>query len=128
MDEDLLALFRKTGALLDGHFVLRSGLHSRQYFPSAATALDELVQGKPPFAMVAMDVVNGEVQFYAYGPDSNIVQAAVLDDEGPKAIPQVCSACHGGLYDAAAKHVVNASFLPFDVSGFKFASAPGFTL
>src|SRR5213592_3989072 len=35
MDEDLLALFRKTGALLDGHFVLRSGLHSRQYFQCA---------------------------------------------------------------------------------------------
>ena len=34
-DEDLLALFRKTGALLDGHFVLRSGLHSRQYFQCA---------------------------------------------------------------------------------------------
>jgi orotate phosphoribosyltransferase len=33
--EDLLALFRKTGALLDGHFVLRSGLHSRQYFQCA---------------------------------------------------------------------------------------------
>jgi len=28
-------LFRKTGALLDGHFVLRSGLHSRQYFQCA---------------------------------------------------------------------------------------------
>jgi hypothetical protein len=27
--EDLLALFRQAGALLDGHFVLRSGLHSR---------------------------------------------------------------------------------------------------
>jgi orotate phosphoribosyltransferase len=35
MSEDLLALFRKTGALLDGHFVLRSGLHSRQYFQCA---------------------------------------------------------------------------------------------
>jgi len=35
MSEDLLALFRKTGALLDGHFVLRSGLHSRQYFQAA---------------------------------------------------------------------------------------------
>jgi orotate phosphoribosyltransferase len=32
---DLLALFRKTGALLDGHFVLRSGLHSRQFFQCA---------------------------------------------------------------------------------------------
>ncbi len=28
-------VFRKTGALLDGHFVLRSGLHSRQYFQCA---------------------------------------------------------------------------------------------
>jgi orotate phosphoribosyltransferase len=33
--EDLLVLFRKTGALLDGHFILRSGLHSRQYFQCA---------------------------------------------------------------------------------------------
>jgi orotate phosphoribosyltransferase len=35
VNEDLLALFRKTGALLDGHFVLRSGLHSRQFFQCA---------------------------------------------------------------------------------------------
>lgn len=35
MSEDLLSLFRRTGALLDGHFVLRSGLHSRQFFQCA---------------------------------------------------------------------------------------------
>ncbi|MEP7077564.1 MAG: orotate phosphoribosyltransferase, partial [Chthoniobacterales bacterium] len=35
MNEDLLALFRQTGALLDGHFILRSGLHSRQFFQCA---------------------------------------------------------------------------------------------
>ena len=35
MSEELLALFRATGALLDGHFVLRSGLHSRQFFQCA---------------------------------------------------------------------------------------------
>jgi orotate phosphoribosyltransferase len=35
MSEDLLTLFREAGALLDGHFVLRSGLHSRQYFQCA---------------------------------------------------------------------------------------------
>src|SRR5947209_738129 len=35
MSEDLLALFRKTGALLECHFILRSGLHSRQYFQCA---------------------------------------------------------------------------------------------
>ena len=35
MSDELLDLFRKTGALLDGHFVLRSGLHSRQFFQCA---------------------------------------------------------------------------------------------
>ena len=35
MSENLLDLFRKTGALHDGHFILRSGLHSRQYFQCA---------------------------------------------------------------------------------------------
>ena len=35
MSDNLLALFRQTGALLDGHFILRSGLHSRQFFQCA---------------------------------------------------------------------------------------------
>ena len=35
MSDDLLGLFRQTGALLDGHFILRSGLHSRQFFQCA---------------------------------------------------------------------------------------------
>ena len=34
-DTEVLAVFRDTGALLDGHFVLRSGLHSGQYFQCA---------------------------------------------------------------------------------------------
>jgi orotate phosphoribosyltransferase len=33
--DEALALFRKTNALLDGHFLLRSGLHSRQFFQCA---------------------------------------------------------------------------------------------
>jgi len=32
---EIMEVFRGTGALLDGHFVLRSGLHSRQYFQCA---------------------------------------------------------------------------------------------
>jgi orotate phosphoribosyltransferase len=35
MNEELLTLFRKTGALLEGHFILRSGLHSREYLQCA---------------------------------------------------------------------------------------------
>lgn len=34
-EAELLDLFRETGALLEGHFVLRSGLHSRQFFQCA---------------------------------------------------------------------------------------------
>ena len=34
-DAEVLQIFRDTGALLNGHFLLRSGLHSRQYFQCA---------------------------------------------------------------------------------------------
>jgi orotate phosphoribosyltransferase len=34
-DAEVLQVFRDTGALLDGHFLLRSGMHSRQYFQCA---------------------------------------------------------------------------------------------
>ncbi len=38
---DALQIFRETGALLEGHFVLRSGLHSRQFF-QCALALQQM--------------------------------------------------------------------------------------
>ena len=34
-ESEVLQIFRDTGALLEGHFVLRSGLHSRQFFQCA---------------------------------------------------------------------------------------------
>ena len=46
MSDDLLALFRKTGALLDGHFILRSGLHSREYFQCALLLQDTAIAAK----------------------------------------------------------------------------------
>src|SRR5580658_9580841 len=39
--EEALQIFRQTGGLLEGHFILRSGLHSRQYF-QCALALQEM--------------------------------------------------------------------------------------
>ncbi len=38
---EILQIFRDTGALLTGHFVLRSGLHSRQFF-QCALALQQM--------------------------------------------------------------------------------------
>ncbi len=40
-DAQALQIFRDTGALLEGHFVLRSGLHSRQFF-QCALALQQM--------------------------------------------------------------------------------------
>jgi orotate phosphoribosyltransferase len=39
--DEALELFRQSGALLNGHFVLRSGLHSRQFF-QCAIALQQM--------------------------------------------------------------------------------------
>ena len=39
--EQVLQIFRDTGALLEGHFILRSGLHSRQFF-QCAIALQQM--------------------------------------------------------------------------------------
>ena len=33
--DDVIQVFKKSGALLEGHFILRSGLHSRQFFQCA---------------------------------------------------------------------------------------------
>src|SRR6185295_17800518 len=40
-NDEALKLFRETGALLEGHFILRSGLHSRQFF-QCALALQQM--------------------------------------------------------------------------------------
>jgi orotate phosphoribosyltransferase len=46
MGDDILTIFRKTGALLDGHFILRSGLHSGQYFQCALLLQDTEIAAK----------------------------------------------------------------------------------
>lgn len=40
-ESEVLQIFRESGALLEGHFVLRSGLHSRQFF-QCALALQQM--------------------------------------------------------------------------------------
>ena len=40
-EHEVLKIFRDSGALLEGHFVLRSGLHSRQFF-QCALALQQM--------------------------------------------------------------------------------------
>ncbi|MGH8022895.1 MAG: orotate phosphoribosyltransferase [Limisphaerales bacterium] len=44
--EEVANVFRDTGALLEGHFILRSGLHSREYFQCALALQDMSVVEK----------------------------------------------------------------------------------
>jgi orotate phosphoribosyltransferase len=46
MSAEILDLFRETNALLEGHFVLRSGLHSRQFFQCALLMQHTKIAGK----------------------------------------------------------------------------------
>jgi orotate phosphoribosyltransferase len=43
MSASVLDLFRQTGALLHGHFILRSGLHSREFFQCALLLQDATI-------------------------------------------------------------------------------------
>jgi len=43
---EALDLFRQTGALLNGHFVLRSGLHSREFFQCALLLQDAAIASR----------------------------------------------------------------------------------
>jgi orotate phosphoribosyltransferase len=52
---EILDIFRRRGALLEGHFILRSGLHSRQYF-QCALALQQMPEVEQLAAALAAKV------------------------------------------------------------------------
>ncbi|PHJ12180.1 orotate phosphoribosyltransferase, partial [Fervidobacterium sp. SC_NGM5_O18] len=67
INEKVLEILRKTGALLDGHFILSSGLHSPNYvqcakvfeYPKYGEQIGELIARKILDAGVDVDVVVG---------------------------------------------------------------------
>ncbi len=56
-EEEIIAIFKNSGALLDGHFILRSGLRSRQFF-QCALALQEMKDVMQLGAALAAQVRN----------------------------------------------------------------------
>ncbi len=67
--DEILALFRKTNALLDGHFVLRSGLHSRQFFQCA------LLLKETPIAAKVCGALAEKITGHEIGADAVISPA-----------------------------------------------------
>jgi hypothetical protein len=71
-----------------------------------------------------------KVQFWVFNGgrngqknDGSQIPAAILDSQGPKAVPGVCLDCHGGTFDAATNLVAGANFLPFDAPSFVFSDS-----
>jgi hypothetical protein len=63
------------------------------------------------------------VQFYVYGggvAGSPRIKYADLDGFGPKPVPQLCTVCHGGRYQAVPKLAVGSAFREFDLPSFKY--------
>jgi hypothetical protein len=75
--------------------------------------------------LVSITVQRG-VTFYVYDQDGRLIPNIALDREGPKFVPRMCLACHGGTYDEQTHTVRGASFLPFDVYNFLYHETPGF--
>ena len=63
-------------------------------------------------------------KFWIFGPEGALLSTVDLDGDGPKGVPQVCTACHGGPFDPAASSSgdLGAHFLPFDIANFAFSS------
>src|ERR1700722_15293892 len=63
--DEALQVFRDSGALLEGHFVLRSGLHSRQFFQCALALQQMPVVEKLGAALAAKVRAQGAVTVIA---------------------------------------------------------------
>jgi hypothetical protein len=70
-------------------------------------------------------------KFLIFGPDGALWSTIDLDGRGPKGVPHVCTACHGGKFDydlttfQATQRPpgdLGAHFLPFDIANFAFSS------
>lgn len=60
-------------------------------------APNDIHEGKPNKGTVAMNVsAEGFTRFYVFLPDGRLSPSAVLDEEGPKFAPRLCTVCHSG--------------------------------
>lgn len=101
-------------------------------WPDITDALNAAQDRNNPFGTVAMiydpsKSGANQVSFYAFDLLGNLLADPALDGEGPKNVPRMCMACHGGTYDSVSNSATGASFLPFDPFNFRFPKNPSLT-
>jgi hypothetical protein len=97
-----------------------------------SVAIHDAIHNAAPLATVAMEykqsLAANAVSFFVFDQTGALLKRVALDSEGPKDIPQLCLACHGGSYNTSTNNVENALFLPFDVFSFLYDEVEGQTL
>jgi len=95
-------------------------------------AIHDAIHNAAPLASVAMEYHPADapnaVKFFVFNAGGNLLNSVALDTEGPKPVPQLCLACHGGSYNGTNHNAENALFLPFDVFSFLYDQVEGKTL
>jgi hypothetical protein len=96
-----------------------------------ASALADAIALNNPIATVAMEWYPGggsnNVRFFVYDAGGALDPDPALDTQGPKPVPGICIACHGGSYNEATNSLTGAQFLPFDLDAFAYSSTAGYT-
>jgi len=70
-----------------------------------STPEDPTTAGTPNQGTVAMNVSSdGFARFYVFLPDGKLSPSAVLDQEGPKFLPRLCTVCHSGANPQPGKN------------------------
>ena len=89
-DDDVLAEFRAADALLEGHFLLSSGLHSPRYLQCARVLMDPRRGARLAEALVAR--LPGEVKaLIDAGADAVVLDARRFDEYRTMSIPTATS-------------------------------------
>src|SRR5262249_39044147 len=88
---------------------------------------DDPGSGRPNRGTVAMNVSpEGFARFYVFLPTADLSISALLDSEGPKFVPRVCTDCHQGSSPHPADNAdVGSIFREFEAS--LLEPAPGQT-
>jgi Bacterial Ig domain len=93
-------------------------------------AIHDAIHNGAPLASVAMEYRAADapnaVKFFVFANNDALLNAVALDSEGPKNVPHLCLACHGGTFHN--NNAENALFLPFDVFSFLYDQVEGNTL
>jgi hypothetical protein len=89
--DEILSLFRQTNALLDGHFILRSGLHSRQFF-QCALLLKETTVAARVCAALAEKLRGVGAEAEAKPQSSPLIRLGQIGNyTPPKVLPQLAA-------------------------------------